>query len=150
MTSKQVFSTPGKVTFFKHFPHHFLRPYDAQQHYNNAEFVEKLTPRNCEWLMRPKIALSEAAQGLRQNWELVQNSDLVDANTREIITNMMTPIFQSLLNVDSKEKTTQPSHVDIHNIMNSCYQRPELDTSLAKWKQESAALYVFIMQLRAM
>lgn len=150
MTSRQAFSTPSKVTFFKHFPHHFLRPYDAQIQYNNAEFLEKLTPRNCEWLMRPKIALSEAAQGLRQNWELLQNSELIDASTRETIQNMMMPICESLSNVDIKEKTTQPTDLDIYNLMNSCYQRPELDTSLAKWMQESAALYVFFTQLRAM
>ena len=150
MTSKQPFSTPSKVTFFKHFPHHFLRPYDAQIQYSNADFLEKLTPRNCEWLMRPKIALSEAAQGLRQNWELIQNSELIDATMRETIHNMIMPISESLSKVDTKEKTTQATDVDIYNIMNSCYHHPELDTSIAKWMQESAALYVFFTQLRAM
>ena len=63
-----------KVTFFKQFPHHFLRPYDAQLECTYEEFLQKLTPRNCEWLMRPKIALSEVAQALRENWELFNNS----------------------------------------------------------------------------
>ena len=111
MTSKQAFSTLSKVTFFKQFPHHFLRPCDAQIQYNNADFLEKLTSRNCQWLMRPKIALSEAAQGLRQNWELFQNSELIDASMRETIQNMMTPISQSLSNVDTTERTTQPTGV---------------------------------------
>ena len=150
MTSKQVFSTPSKVTFFKHFPHHFLRPYDAQIQYSNADFLEKLTPRNCEWLMRPKIALNEAAQGLRQNWVLFENSELIHATMRENIHNMIMPISESLSKVDTKEKTTQPNDVGIYNIMNSYYQHPELDTSLTKWMQESAALYVFFTQFRAM
>ena len=150
MTSKQVFSTPSKVTFFKHFPHHFLRPYDAQIQYSNADFLEKLTPRNCEWLMRPKIALNEAAQGMRQNWVLFENSELIHATMRENIHNMIMPISESLSKVDTKEKTTQPNDVGIYNIMNSYYQHPELDTSLTKWMQESAALYVFFTQFRAM
>ena len=150
MALKQAFSTPSKVTFFKHFPHHFLRPYDTQIQYSNADFLEKLTPRNCEWLMRPKVALSEAAQGLRQNWELFENSGLIDATMRQNIHDMIAPISESLSKVDTKEKTTQPTDVDIYNIMNSCYQHPELDTSLAKWMQKSAALYVFFTQLRAM
>ena len=68
-------NTPStKVTFFKHFPHHFLWPYDAQLLDNQHDFIEKLTAKNCEWTMRPKVTLSEAAQALRENWEILKTA----------------------------------------------------------------------------
>lgn len=143
-------TTPTKVTYFKHFPHYFIRPYDAQLHFNQSEFLEKLTPRNCEWMMRPKIALSEAAQALRENWDIIKDAEVVDSRIRDNILNIMTPIADSLLNVDTKQKSTQATETDIYNILNACFQEPQLDASLANWMQQSAALYVFIAQLRAM
>ena len=106
-----------KVTFFKQYPHHFLRPYDAQLECMYEEFLQKLTPRNCEWLMRPKIALSEVAQALRENWELFNNCEWINAGTRESIHNIMTSIVESFVNVDTKEKSTQATESDICNIM---------------------------------
>ena len=112
--------------------------------------MEKLTPKNCEWTMRPKVALSEAAQALRENWEIIKNSELIDANIRDTMNNIMAPMAETLANVDMKEKTTHTSDTDIYNVMNWCFQHQQLDGSLAKWMQESAAMLVFVTQLRAM
>lgn len=100
-------TSPTKVTYFKHFPHYFIRPNDAQLQLNQSEFLEKLTPRNCEWMMQPKIALSEAAQALRENWDIIKEAELVDSGICDTFLNIITPIAHSLVNVDTKGKSTQ-------------------------------------------
>lgn len=151
MASKQFQPVPtNKVTFFKHFPHYFVRPYDAQLHYGLYDFVEKLNPKNCEWMMRPNIAMSEAAQALRANWEIIKDGDLINDTARTTIQNLMTPVLQNLANLDSKDKSCQPTGGDVYNVMRWCFESPELDASLGNWMQESAAMFVFVSQLRAM
>ena len=81
----------------------------------------------------------------------IKNSELTDANIRETISNLMTPMAETLANVGNKEKTTHTTDTDIYNVMHHwCFQQRQLDGPLAKWMQESAALYVFVTQLRAM
>lgn len=140
----------NKVTYFKHFPHHFIRPYDAQLLLNQGEFLQKLTPKNCEWLTRPKIAMSEAAQALRQNWEIISGSQLIDAQKKTELEQLIAPMNQSLLSLDTKDKTSVATDQDVYNAMNWCFENPQLDASLGQMMQESAALYVFLTQLRAM
>lgn len=148
MSFKQT--PPNKVTFFKHFPHYFLRPYDAQIHFNQQDFLEKLSARNCEWMTRPKIAMSEAAQALRTNWDIFKGSELIDATTRTTLESIIGPVLPHLANLNSKEKTSNPTEEDVYQVMRWCLSSPDLDTSLSLWMQESAALFVFITQLRAM
>lgn len=142
--------SPNKVNFFKHFPHYFLRPYDAQIHYNEQDFIQNLNAKNCEWTTRPKIAMSEAAEALLVNWEIFKDSELIDDTTRTYFRNILTPVTQNLANLDSKDKSSNPTPEDVYEVMHWCFANPDLDVSLSHWMQESAALFVFIAQLRAM
>ena len=140
----------NKVTYFKHFPHYFIRPYDGQIHYNQEEFVEKLNAKNCEWTVRPKVALSEAAQALQENWEILKNGDLVRPAVTDTIQNLLAPVEQILSNLNCKDKSSMPNSQDVFEVMWWCFSHPDLDASLASWMQQSAAFFVFVSQLRAM
>ena len=59
-------------------------------------------------------------------------------------------IQQSLVNVDSKEQTTQATQTDVYIIMNWSFQETEIDAYIGKLMQESGPLYIFLSQLRAM
>ena len=148
MSFKATPST-NKVTYFKHFPHYFIRPYDAQLQYNQQEFLEKLNPKNCEWMTRPNIALSEAAQALRENWELVKNSNFLHPTVQNDMENLLAPMHQSLTNLDSKDKSSNATNQDVYEVMQWCFADPDLDESLSAWMQESAAFFVLLTQLRA-
>lgn len=140
----------NKVTYFKHFPHYFLRPYDAQLLYNQQEFLEKLSPKNCEWLTRPKVAVSEMAEALTKNWEIIQTSTIFDDSVRSQLESIISPIMQNLINLDNKEKSTTPTEQDIYQVLHSSFQNTDLDHSLSQMMQASSAMYVFLTQLRAM
>jgi hypothetical protein len=138
------------VTYFKHFPHYFIRPYDAQIRYNEQEFLEKLNSKNCEWTMRPKIAISEAAQALQENWDIVKTGNYLEPSVQQQIENLVAPMQQVLTNLNTKDKSSAPSSQDIYQAMRWCFAQTDLDASLANWMQQSAAFYVFVSHLRAM
>lgn len=142
--------SPSKVTYFKHFPHYFLRPYDAQQHYNLQEFLEKLSARNCEWMTRPKVAISEAAQALSENWELVKANNFLEPSIQRQMETLLQPMQQVLSNLDVKQKTTQATNQDVYQVMRWCFDQPQLDESLSLWMQQSAAFFVMVTQMGAM
>ena len=144
-------ASPGnKVTYFKHFPHYFLRPYDAQILYNEQEFIGTLNSKNWEWTIRPKIALSEAAQALQENWDIVKTGNYLETSVQEEIENLVAPMQQVLTNLNKKDKSSAPSSQDIYQTMRWCFGQTDLDASLANWMQQSAAFFVFVSQLRAM
>lgn len=143
-------SSANKVTYFKHFPHYFLRPYDAQIKYDQQEFMDKLTSKNCEWTTRPKIALSEAAQAIQENWQIVSAGNYLEPLVQQEIENLVAPMQQVLTNLNSKDKSSVSSDQDVYEVMQWCFAQPQFDASLSNWMQQSAAFFVFLSQLRAM
>ena len=140
----------GKISYFKHFPFHFVRPYDAQQRCTTQEFLQKLNVSNCEWFLRPKVAISEACEALRKNWEIVYSGSVVHDELKHTFEQLIDPIIPSLAALDSKDKTTPATNQHVFELMNSCFHAPDLDSQLADVMHEAAALYVFAAQLRAM
>ena len=59
---------PKAVTYFNHFPNNFLKPYGLADNSPPEDTVfKRLSPMNCEWLLRPKIAASEFAHTIEEN-----------------------------------------------------------------------------------
>ena len=133
LIDKQFKCLVATPTGFLHFPHYFLRPYNAQIHYNQQNFLEKLNAKNCEWTTRPKIAMSEVAQALRANWEIFKESDIIDVTMRTNINSLITPVLQNLANLDSKDKSSNPTDQDVYQVMRWCFANPDLDESLSLW-----------------
>ena len=149
--TKQTSASPAtKVSYFKQFPFFFIRPYDEQEKLGDAEYLQKLIPGNCEWLLRPKIAMSESCQALRKNWETASAGSMLDGDLKQRLERLMAPMAQTMANLDNKDKSTKASNQDVFNIMNWCFEDPELDASLSCLLHESAAFYVFITHLRTM
>ena len=141
--------TQNRVTYFKHFPHFFPQPYDAQLHFNQEEFLNKLSSKICEWMTRPNIALSEAAQALRENWEIVRSSNSLDSTVRNQMESLLGPMTETFANIDSKEKSRSTCNQDVYDVMRWCFEEPQLDGLLSTWMQESAAFFVLLTQMRA-
>ena len=58
------------------FPQIFLRPYGAVQQAPSEETVLKRVKSNsCEWLKRPKVAMSEMAGTLTANMEMLATKE---------------------------------------------------------------------------
>ena len=69
--------SPNGVQFFSQFPRSWIRPYGlADTKPPTAAKVLELKPFTCEWLLRPKVALSELAESVDKNL-----NHLIDDNT---------------------------------------------------------------------
>ena len=78
-TSKQLttgMSPRAGVVYFDQYPKHFVRPYGPPEECPKPELVfHRTTPKSCEWYLRPQTALSELAQTVVANHQVVDNSD---------------------------------------------------------------------------
>lgn len=74
-TNKQGYSprtVPG-VSFFNHFPRQRLRPYgEIKEATPDSTMVEKVNTINCEYLSRPSVALSELADTVTSNKDMLR------------------------------------------------------------------------------
>jgi len=65
-------SAPG-VSFFNHFPRQRLRPYgEIKEPTADSMMVEKANTINCEYLSRPSVALSELADTVTSNRDMLR------------------------------------------------------------------------------
>ena len=99
-------------------------------------------------MTRPNIALSKAAQVLRENWQIVRSSNSLDSTVRNQIESFLGPMTETFANLDSKEKSRSTSNQDVY-VMRWCFEEPQLDGFLSTWMQESAAFFVLLTQMRA-
>ena len=106
-----------RLPFFKRFPHYFLRPYDVQLHFNQEEFLEKLSTKNCEWMTRPNITLSEATQALCENWDLVKSGNFLHSTVADQMHNLLGPMTQTFANLDGKDKSISATSQDVYELM---------------------------------
>lgn len=63
------------VSFFKHFPRQRLRPYgEIKEATPDSIMLEKATRLNCEYVLRPSVALSEMADTISSNVGILTES----------------------------------------------------------------------------
>jgi hypothetical protein len=63
----------GAVQYLNQFPKNFLRPYGRQDNPPTEQIVyRRIKPESCEWLVRPKVAISEMAETIQQNLEVLE------------------------------------------------------------------------------
>ncbi|EDO31604.1 predicted protein [Nematostella vectensis] len=153
LTMAYVTGTPAKspkrVNYFSHFPHYFLRPYKGQPRVTLGEFSKALNTRNCEWMLRPAVALSELAQCVNENLDTITNTDIL--RNIEPITDKLQPLQQTFKNLDTTDKQSSATANDIYDIMSfAVSDDDELDNILEVAMQASSGLYAVTCQLMAL
>ena len=67
----------GGVGYFQQFPKNFLRPYgEVDPAPTEAVVFKRTQPFSCEWLTRPKIAMSELAETIRKEFGIALDKTL--------------------------------------------------------------------------
>ena len=122
-------SQPSIVSFFQQFPHYLLWHYDGQRHYSQQDFLEKLTPKNCEWLTRPNIAISKTDQAICKNWEILRNADILEASVNDTLEKLVDPMHTHT-NLECKKKSCIATNYDLYQALRWCFNYPALDVSL--------------------
>lgn len=146
-------STPSKkVSFYSHFPHYFLKPYAAQPKYETLpEFMSKLSPKNCEWLLRPEIAMSEAAQAILENKAILEQSNIFGDNLGTDCLDAVNTVTAELQKMNTNDKTSFADGDDLYRLMSFFMGTDDTFNSyLKEAMQAGAAMYVFAAQITAM
>ena len=86
MYTRKESGSPSKqfghgVPFFNHFHKAFLRPYGkAESAPDSRTIFNRINARNCEWLCRPQVALSELAETMHKNIPAIEGSPLINGD----------------------------------------------------------------------
>ena len=77
MASPSKYASPGEqgMSFFNHFPLYFLRPYREvkQDHTSEDHCLKNINVRNCEFLKRPQVALSDLTETTSSNLQQLEH-----------------------------------------------------------------------------
>ena len=113
-------TTPAKgVQYFQHFPKNFLRPYgEGSAAPDDNTIFKRIAAFNCEWLVRPNVALSELASTVRLNMDVLQRHHRI-VNVQELgnIETTIHDAIELLSKFDSKEKTADPNKKDLKKVV---------------------------------
>ena len=106
-----ILDTPKKkedsVTFFNHFRKDFIRPYglayDAMS-FEDSTLKQRLNNINCEFYLRPQIAISEFAETVYANLKYMENNyEILDPESIKGFLKKTKKIEKYLAVLDSKQ-----------------------------------------------
>lgn len=111
--------SPRGVLYFNHFPTDFLRPYSkADPRPDENTIFRRINPKSCEWLTRPKIAMSEFASTITENLELLatKKTKVVKMHHFAEMQQRLAPFLTSLNSLNQK-RDDQPSASDVQEVL---------------------------------
>lgn len=137
-------NSPRGVGFFQQFPRQFLRPYGEADKAPPVETVMKrIKPFTCEWLLRPKVALSELSDTVLKNTNVIKSHSqtILTDEFAKLFQNYLKPINKHLANLhkDSEQRVTE---ADVVETLKFLYQEnDELDTIVEHMFHVGGALF---------
>ena len=146
-TPKKSFSpaTAAGVSYYKQFVFNFLKPYGKTDSVPTEEIVfKRLKGFNCEWLCRPKYAMSEMAETIVANMELLSDEDSYQPsilNQKELVS--IKAKMQKFLDCLERLNTKSSSRAlesDVFSMMTEMYE-DELDQHFHDFIHLGSALY---------
>jgi hypothetical protein len=109
---------------------------------------KRIKPFTCEWLLRPKVALSEFADTMLKNTALIkdQANNVLTAEFVKTFTNHMKPITRHLNHLH-KDSQQEPGEEDVVETLKFLYQEnDDFDTIIDEMFQVGGALFVTAVQ----
>ena len=136
---KSGFSSPGKarspgggVSFFQQFTRQFIRPYGEADGPPSPETVlKRVKPYSCEWLLRPKVALSELSETVTKNIKVITQKDqkVFAPETAKKFVSEMSDLNRSLKKLH-KDVVTSASLKDVVDVLKFLFQDHEEQDSI--------------------
>lgn len=92
------------VEYLNHFPKYFIRPYGkAEETISKQKVIKCISQKNCEWLVRPKIQVSETAETVTSNFATIQDHrNILDKEFSQKLEKRMDKFVKSCKNLNSK------------------------------------------------
>ena len=133
------------VTFWNQYARSFVTPYGpASPAPEPNQIYPCLKPFTCEWLTRPKVALSEFAHTIESNLKILENAPKSGIKTKSLIKKLnehFSPIMASLTAVNNKSES-QASLSDVKQVCRAIVSENEdLDDAMDQMFAISNALF---------
>ena len=116
--------SPGRGVIFNQFPRQFLWPYGEADDIPSPETVfRRIQTFTCEWLVRPKVALSEFSETILTNLELIkqEQSGLFCSEFIQYLEQSIRPINEHLQKLDRQHRN-EVSCNDMVEVLKHLYQ----------------------------
>ena len=143
--SKNIGVSPKKgVNYFNHFPKAFLVPYGKikEDMLTSKRCLEMVNTINCEWLLRPKYAISEMAETFTANTEVVREvMEEIDYNA--VITNF-DKVAEMLQMFNTKKNVEKPGRENVTNVIRH-FLTPDLQMERMIQEAEKLGQALFLM-----
>lgn len=141
--------SPRGVNFYQQFARSFIRPYGLADEAPTPETVfRRLKPFNCEWLIRPNIALSELSETISKNTAVVVNDETgtLSDNCKKFWSDNMNPLIQCLSSMQrDSESCTDPT--DVVNVLKFLFKpNDNLDEAMDTFFHIGGAMFVSACQ----
>lgn len=136
------------VNFFKQFSRQFLRPYgQVEKSPNDITVYKRIKPFTCQWLLRPKVALSELADTILKNYDVLQNAKILKPEFLEFLNNELLGIIDNLRRL-IHGNDQQPRMHDVVETLKFLYrENEEFDTRVDQMFQIGGALFLMTTQI---
>lgn len=139
--------TPPAVSFFKHFPINFLRPYGvAYPAPTETEIMDRLKPLNCEWFGRPAVAISEFAATIQGNLDLLTDKDksLIKKHKIASFQERLQPFLEAIKKFNTKTPDREmPMPADVKTFLQTMLSDDEeIDHFLGDLFEIGGAMYI--------
>ena len=117
------------IAFFNHFHKAFLRPYGkAESSPDVGTIMNRINSRNCEWLCRPQVALSELSDSIRTNVPIIEASPLINGDELGKVLHSIAKLSSAMLPFE-RTSTSVPTEDEATDLLElSIDQQSELDS----------------------
>ena len=143
-------NSPRGVGFFQQFTRQFLRPYGEVDKAPIPETVfRRVKPFTCEWLLRPKVALSELSETVIKNLEILakKHQNFLAPETLDKLVTEIRPLRKSL-KILHKDSVTAATEEDVIETLKLLFQEnDDLDGILEQMFHAGGALFVTATQV---
>lgn len=109
---KQI-GKPNKSKYLQLFPRSFVVSYgQALGRLTDDDILARLHEWNCEWLRRPRIAISELAETISSNLHLVEKhkNKVIAGPLATYLKDKFSPLSSALSRFDNKDRRTTPQN----------------------------------------
>lgn len=137
--------SPRGVGYFQQFPKSFLRPYGEVEKSPAPETVfRRIQPFTCEWLLRPKVALSELSETLAKNVDIIAQKDQ-QLVTSDAVNKLVsgTKSLRKSLHVLHRDRVSSAKQKDVIDVLKHLFQEDEdLDGLLEEMFHIGGAMFL--------
>ena len=112
---------------------------------DGEKIMRRIHPVSCEWLKRPKVAMSEFADTMIENvkWLNGDGKTLVDSFDMGTVSEKLQPMLQALGHLNTKNSEANPKGKHFKKVLSTLYENDhEVDNAMKNMVQLGGSMFL--------